>query len=124
MIIKCFEVRDRATFVPVLAVQMVSAVTYHERGEPHYRPKPAQDYLLGRCGYPTAPPYLVLLTRLDGSGEATADPYRWGNRTFTVAHDHITKNFDALADGAVVDVEFILGETAAPKRSEREEHSL
>lgn len=119
MITKCFEVRDRMTFVPVLAVQMVPLCDGHPLivggGE-----SVARHYLMRRCGYPTEPPYSVLLCRLDGSGKVAVDPYDWGDRTFTAAHDHITENFDALPDGAVVDVEHILGETAQRKRSERE----
>lgn len=35
------------------------------------------------------------------------------------AHEWITKHFHTLKNGDVVDVEFILGETKVPKRSER-----
>ena len=37
------------------------------------------------------------------------------------AHLYIEKNFDALKDGDVVDVQFILGESDKPKTSERNE---
>lgn len=40
-----------------------------------------------------------------------------------IAHNWIEQHVDELVDGAVVDVEFILGETTTPKRSEREEVS-
>jgi hypothetical protein len=113
VITKCFEVRDRATFVPVLAVKM----NYPQLDERQYM---AQRYLLARCGYPRSSPHSVLLTKLAGDGRATADPYAWGDRTFTVAHGWILDNFDALENGAVVDVEFLLGESESPKRSERE----
>ena len=46
------------------------------------------------------------------------DAYDWRDRTMQVAHDYIEKNWGDLVDGAVVDVQFILGETAAPKVSE------
>jgi hypothetical protein len=36
-----------------------------------------------------------------------------------LAHQHIEQNWDLLNDGDVVDVEYILGETSEPKRSER-----
>lgn len=125
MITKCFEVRDRMTFVPVLAVQMVPRLqmTCVEAGtllDAKWERNEAPDYLIRRCGYPTESPYSVLLCRLDGTGRVAVDPYDWGDRTFLVAHNHITENFDALPDGAVVDVEHILGETAQHKRSERE----
>ena len=45
-----------------------------------------------------------------------------GERPFTAfagnAHHYIQEHFDELHDGDVVDVEFILGETKAPKVSE------
>lgn len=103
---KLFEVRDSATFVPVLAV----ALDHENKRE---------AYLLRRTGYVVASGPYVVLTRLVG-GKSTYDPYDWGDRTMTVAHDHILKNFDALETGAVVDVEYILGERAAPKASESE----
>lgn len=38
----------------------------------------------------------------------------------TVAHKNIEEQFDHLESGSVIDVEFILGQTPAPKKSERE----
>ena len=40
------------------------------------------------------------------------------------AHEWLREHFDEIEDGGVVDVEFILGERAEPKRSEREEAPL
>lgn len=103
MQVKAFEVRDRLTFIPVFAIKPRSA-------------NDAQAYLLRRCGWgPTG----VIVGRLsDGAGQS--DPYSWGCRTMTAAHDWIEQQFDNLEDGAVIDVEHILGETDTPKRSERE----
>ena len=42
----------------------------------------------------------------------------------TAAHEWLLKNFDEVDDGAVLDVEFILGETKEPKVSERGEAPL
>lgn len=53
-------------------------------------------------------------------GRAHYDPYDWGDRTWQVAHDYIARHWDELVDGAVVDVEYVLGETAEPKHPERE----
>jgi hypothetical protein len=39
--------------------------------------------------------------------------------THRVAHDHIRQHWDELRDGDVIDVEFILGRSSAPKVSER-----
>ncbi len=112
MTVKLFEVRDRATCVPMLAV--------------HLRNRTPEEYfLLRRAGYSAeqiggreedVEPYIVLM-KLDGV-RANYDPYAWGDRTFTAAHRHIIEHWADLASGAVVDVRFILGETAAPCQSE------
>ena len=111
MIAKALEVRDTNTFIPVLCVDM----------NPHNEGSIAQRYLLRRCGYACDYEPNIVMTRLDGSGEATNDPYAWGrSRTFPVAHDYIIKHWRDLKDGDVVDVESILGETTVRKRSERD----
>lgn len=49
----------------------------------------------------------------------TCDPYDWGqNRSRHFAHKWLIEHFDEIESGAVVDVEFILGETKKPKLSE------
>ncbi len=104
---KLFELRDRATFVPVLAVQLI--------------PFTEQDYyLLRRSGYGlNEVKYPVMLTGLSGGiDRATSDPYEWADRTRQVAHTFIAKHFDELESGQVIDVEFILGESKSPKQSE------
>jgi hypothetical protein len=100
---KALEVRDRATFLPVLAVRMVPACE-------------GQGYLLRRCGYGSP---AILLTALRGGERANVDPYEWGDRTYKVAHDHIEKNWAKLSDGDVICVETILGERTEPKKSGR-----
>lgn len=103
------EIRDRMTFIPALVV----------RCEPSNE---AQRYLLRRLGFavpgpadgePASPGVLLVW-----QGKAKADPYEWGDRTLKTAHLWIEENIDRIGDGAVVDVEFILGEAAEPKRSE------
>ena len=106
MICKALEIRDERTFIPALAVDMNPNTD-------------AQRYLLRRCGYACDGQPNIILTRLDGDGKATNDPYAWGGRTWPVAHNYIIENWDKLLDGDVVDVSFILGETKAPKVSER-----
>lgn len=105
MEIKLFEVRDIGTFISVIAIRPVP------RSE-------EERYLLSRCGYQTPKNYL-LLSKLDGD-QMTYDPYSWGiARTMRVAHLYIQKHFDELKSGDMVDVEFILGESTKPKKSER-----
>lgn len=109
---KVFELRDKATFIPIIASLMKSD---DER----------ERWLLRRAGYspigfPKGVPetYLVLISRLDG-GESQYDPYDWCGRTFPNAHKYIEENWSRLASGDLVDVQVILGEQSAPCESER-----
>ena len=106
---KLFEVRDRATFIPVMAVHIDGNCTDQE------------DWLLRRSGYGKSEDrdyvYLIHLQ----TGEGQYDPYKWGccSRTLHEAHRYITEHFDELQTGDVIDVEFILGESAIKKTTER-----
>ena len=106
MQVKALEIRDEGTFIPALAVDMNPAGEH-------------QRYLLRRCGYSCDGRANVILTRLDGNGRATNDPYEWSGRTWPIAHNYIIEHWEELHDGDVVDVSFILGETEKPKVSER-----
>jgi hypothetical protein len=103
---KVIEIRDSATFIPVLCVDI----------QPH---SGIQTYYMRRLGYPCDGRPNILMTRLSGEGQATNDPYAWRGRTFPVAHNHIIDHWQELSDGDVVDVEFILGEKPTKKVSER-----
>lgn len=107
MQVKMLEIRDAGTFVPVMCI----------------RPLPdneGQRYLLRRDGYSCDPADdIVIYINAQCRGVAY-DPYDWGaSSTHMVAHDYIRRNWEHLRDGDVVDVEFILGHTSAPKTSER-----
>jgi hypothetical protein len=110
---KLFEIRDKATFIPMLAIRLF------------YR-SPEERFLLRRAGYAQEQitevlvdhePY-VILCQLNGD-RATYDPYNWGGRTYPVAHRHIIERWATLKSGDVIDVEHILGERPSPKLSER-----
>lgn len=105
---KALEIRDTGTFIPALAVDMSSE-------------NEGQRYLLRRCGYALDGRPNIILTRLDGNGTATNDPYDHDGkgRTWAVAHSYIITHWAELEDGDVVDVEFILGETSEAKQNER-----
>jgi len=103
---KLFEVRDRLTFLPVVAIKMAEGENDHE------------NYLLHRAGYGHNP--VILLTAAKGGCETHYDYHEWGNRTLIMAHKHIIEAWDTLSSGDVIDVEFILGETAIEKLSERD----
>jgi hypothetical protein len=112
MQVKLLELRDEGTLIPLLCVDMNPAGTI---GEGYM----AQRNLLSRSGYPCDGRPNIAITHLAASGDACSnDPYFWNGRTRPVAHDFIIKNWAMLKDGDVVDVQFILGETTAPKVSE------
>lgn len=114
MEVKTFEIRDRNTFMPMLAIRL--------------QIRDNKDYfLLRRAGYGEAQimdteaveePYIILV-KLDGV-EAQYDSFNWPNpRTLGNAHRYIISHWYELSNGDVIDVEFILGETKTPKISER-----
>lgn len=111
--VKYLEVRDSGTFIPAMAIRL------RPRSEP-------ERWLLARAGYGRTPKEqsdYVLLCRIDGGeGEVRCDPYSWpgGARTMPTAHAWLVEHFDNITSGDVICVEYILGERAEPKRSERE----
>ena len=94
---KVFELRDVATFIPIIASRMESRDS-------------REAWLLRRGGYAPGSS-LVLLSKVDGD-RAYYDPYDWGGRTYPAAHQYIAENWDDLPSGALIDVRVILGETA------------
>ena len=105
MEIKLVEVRDIATNIQALAIKM--------------RPSDEQERpFLNRSGFKNSD--LVYLVKI-GTQEAYYDPFAWrcrDPRTMFNAHKYIQKHFDELPACSVVDVEYILGETDKPKKSE------
>jgi hypothetical protein len=102
MVTKIFEIRDEGTYIPVMATKMKSDIELEQR-------------YLRSTGYGTNKP-LVVVTRMNGC-ESHYGPYEWSNitRTMKVAHAYIQEHFDELENCAVVDVEYILGETTIKK---------
>lgn len=98
---KVLEIRDSGTFIPAIAIRVDNS-----------------HYLSRRAGF--VEHSAILLTDLNGGRKACFDPYDWdgGARTMPVAHDYITKHWDSLVNGDVVDVQFIIGETKEKKLSE------
>lgn len=114
---KALEIRDEGTFIPVLCVDMNPKDWLLDAPTEAFE---ATRYLLRRCGYPCDGRPNIVITHLSAdSRPASNDPYSWGGRTYPVAHKYIIEHWGDLADGDVVDVQFILGETAQPKKSER-----
>lgn len=107
MEVKVLEVRDAGTFLPVICVRPVAE-------------NEGQRYLLRRDGYrATGGEECIIMVDAQCRRGAQYDPYNWKDRTHQVAHDFIQKNWARLHDGDVIDVEYILGESEGPKRSER-----
>jgi hypothetical protein len=99
MIQKFFEIRDRMTLIPALAIRMNPDDCVTE-GEKHL------VRLAGYANYPVC----ILLIQLE-TQRCSYDAYNWGAaRTMRVAHEYIISHFDYLSSGQVIDVEYILGE--------------
>jgi hypothetical protein len=107
---KCLEIRDAGTFIPVICIRPVPV-------------NEAQRYLLSCDGYQGNPLERCIIYINAQCRGVAYDPYDWpaNPRTHRVAHDYITEHWHLLADGDVVDVEFILGESTELKKSERYE---
>jgi hypothetical protein len=117
MEVKLIELRDRGTFISCMAIRL----TYRDAQE---------RFLLRRAGFADEQidplsavgavlPYVILCSLEDGSLGAHYDPYSWRNqRTFGTAHRFLIDHWRHVQPGQVVDVEYILGETEAPKQSE------
>lgn len=111
MDVKLLELRDSMTFIPVMAISLSA------RSE-------ADVFLLRRAGFSLetalgSDGHRVVQLVSFNNNRSCSDPYEWGGRTYPVAHQYIVDHWDELTSGSVVDVEFILGETTAPKGSER-----
>ena len=113
MMCKVLEIRDKGTFIPMLAIKL----------SPHGND--SARWLLAKAGYGIAQEeqetYILLAQLNGGNGRITCDPYDWGQnpRTYFVAHQWVIEHWDELTDGSVVCVEFALGERADPKQSDR-----
>lgn len=106
MKVKCLEIRDRATFIPVICIHPVAD-------------NEEQRYLLKRDGYSASLDEKCIIMIDHQCRGAAYDPFDWNERTKNTAHQFIESNWDQLSDGDVIDVEFILGESTTKKASER-----
>lgn len=110
MTCKTIEIRDRGTFIPALAIRL----------------DPSDDrdrWLLARAGFGREAEdqgrYVLLINLVK---DAPYDPFGHGPaRTLGVVHQHLIEHFEEVGNGAVVDVEYLLGERAEPKTSEVEQ---
>lgn len=109
---KLLEIRDTGTLIPVLAVRLCASCE-------------AERWMLAHCGYggtvAEQSQYIAVWPLAGGRQVCTTDffGHTVAGRTMVVAHDYINRHFDELESGAVVDVQFILGATPAPAKSDR-----
>lgn len=106
---KLFELRDKATFIVLLAVKL--------------DPTCDKDrYLLSRAGYGRTDvdqsEYILLMNASSGNGEFNCEFY---DRTYAQAQLYLRHMWSTLKSGDLLDIEFILGETEVPKISEGDE---
>lgn len=109
MTVKLFEVRDKLTFIPAIAIKFDNATE-------------AERYLIARAGYGGTKEHqecFVLFGKINVPDRLRWDVYDWDDRTMHNAHNYVRDNFDTLQSGTVIDVEFIRGETDSTKVSER-----
>ena len=111
MQIKCLEIRDAGTFIPVICL--------------HPTPdNESQRYLLRRDGYSGSQDEQCIIM-VDAQCRGCAyDPYDWNDRTKQTAHNYIRDHWHTITDGDVIDVQYILGESDTIKVSERETEPL
>ena len=98
---KIFEIRDRMTFIPIVAVCT-------DPDQLDANEKECWLLLRGGCG-----PESLHIFRCDGHPLEAAF-----GRTVKEAAKHIRMNWDKLTSGDVIDIEFILGESPTQKVSE------
>lgn len=103
MISKIFEIRDHATYIPVLATELVSD-------------NEVESYHLKRTGWHNEG--FIVISKLSNL-EIHVFPSDWESQTMQYAHGFIAEHFSRLESGAVIDVRVIRGETNTTAISER-----
>jgi hypothetical protein len=106
MTVKLFEVRDAATTIICMGIEVNTLLAADE----------TEFKMMRHAGYGER---CILFCRLQG-GEIRFDPYEHtgGARTIPNAHLFVEKHWDMLKSGDIVDVQFILGETDEPKETD------
>jgi len=112
---RIIEIRDSGTTIICMASKFGALSSWEE-------------WAVARSGYGSdmeSRGWYVILWPMDGgSSLCTTDPFDWpasrGGRTMFEAHRWLrdTADWENIKSGSVVDVEFLLGETDEPKKSE------
>lgn len=125
MEVKAVEIRDRATFIPALAIRLgpIHNRLWPEQDEDAFQEiREAERYLLSRSGYGQTPErqceFLYIINLQTGQVSLHSDGGTWVG-TVGRAAQWLRENWEEFKSGSVVDCEFIRGETKEPKTSER-----
>jgi len=106
MEVKVLEVRDKMTFMPVLAIWFNTTDS-------------REHWLLHRAGFHTPTDYLMVAPLTD-LHRATTDPFDHSNaRTMRTLHQHLYDHWSTIKTGDLIDIEVVLGEKTTPKVSEQ-----
>lgn len=109
MQIKMIEVRDSCTCIAAIAIRP-------------WPSGPVEEIFLRYAGFGFSSD-CILFGYLHASGTMakwTYDPFDWPENPHTMraAHHYVAQHFDELKNGAVVDIEYIMGRTRAVKQAE------
>lgn len=98
---KVFEVRDRLTFIPIMAIRL-------------NQEDPQERYLVRQSGWTAE----FIFARINNMHFTMGIEWQ-KDRTLGTVTRHIRENWNNLISGEVIDVEFVLGEVSKPKRAQR-----
>jgi hypothetical protein len=108
---KVFELRDRGTLIPLLAVKASPFPSRRESWLLRRSGRSPEDVVAGS---------ILVIGSLE-TGKYGHDPSGFGGaRTFPLAHKYIMDNWADLQNGQVICIEHILGEREAQKETEQE----
>lgn len=107
---KTFEIRGESTFIPAICSRLAPSGDGIETEK--------ERYILARSGFRDSPVH-VLLTILSSFRCSYASGLH-GSAFLATAHEYIEGHWDSLNSGDVIDVDFISGTRAQPRRSEME----
>lgn len=108
------EIRDRATLIPVIAINL-----FHHKDElelQNYGETYAEEAMALHAGFSPTSLCSTIIVRLDPVA-ALADVYNEPNLRLRKGYRYIQEHFTELTSGDVVDIEYISNETSSPKPS-------
>ena len=108
---KFFEIRDRGTCLPVMAIRLDSETCSDK-----------ERWLLSQAGFGKTQEshreYIMLCDIASRKPHALYDPFNWKESFMVDVHLHLQDHFDDYQSGAVLDVSVIRGESDTPRPSD------